>query len=177
MVHAFQLSRISGRPVKPTVKKPELSKGTGMIRPLLLATVLLASPVLAASPIEGNWTNPSHSVTVRIAPCRVKMLCGRVIRASAPAKAKAAAAGTPKLIGAELMSDLRPVAEGAWRGTFFVPDRNVRADGELHLLSARTLEIKGCAMSGLLCKSQRWTRLGGAAKARRHQSLPGPRLR
>lgn len=139
-----------------------------MIRPLFLATVLLASPVVAASPIEGNWTNPSRSVTVHIAPCRAGKLCGRVLRASAPAKAKAAAAGTSPLIGVELMSDLRPDGDGAWRGTFFVPDRNVRADGELHLISARTLEIKGCAMGGLLCKSQQWTRVSGA-KARRRR--------
>ena len=127
-------------------------KGTGIISPALLSAVLVASPALAASPVEGNWTNPSGSVTVRITPCGGGKLCGRVIRASSSAKAKAAAAGTPRLIGAELMSNLEPVDDGAWQGAFFVPDRNVHAEGELHLLSARTLEIEGCAMGGLLCK-------------------------
>jgi len=92
-----------------------------------------------------------------------------VIRASAPAKAKAAAAGTSQLIGVELMSDLKPVGQRSWRGSFFVPDRNVRAEGQLHLISARTLEIEGCAMGGLLCKSQQWTRIGAATKARRRR--------
>jgi uncharacterized protein (DUF2147 family) len=140
-----------------------------MIGPALLTAFLLASPALAAPPIEGNWTNPSRSVTVRIAACGDGKLCGRVIRASSSAKAKAAAAGTPRLIGAELMTNLEPVGDRAWRGTFFVPDRNVRAKGELHLLSTRTLEIEGCAMGGLLCKSQQWSRISTPIRARRRR--------
>ena len=57
------------------------------------------------------------------------------------------------------MSGLEPVGEGAWRGDIFVPDRNVRAEGELHLTGPRTLEIQGCAMGGLICKTQTWTRV------------------
>lgn len=145
-------------------------EGNGpMISPAFLTALLLASPPFANSPIEGNWTNPSRSVTVRIAPCGGGKLCGRVISASSSAKAKAAAAGTPRLIGAELMSNLETVGDRAWHGAFFVPDRNVRAQGELHLLSARTLEIEGCALGGLLCKSQRWSRISPPMKARRRR--------
>ena len=132
-----------------------------MIRLSALFALLLATPAIAASPLEGNWSNPSGSVTVRIAPCG-RQLCGRVVKASRSAIDGAASAGT-RLIGAELMSGLEPIGQGAWRGSFFVPDRNIRADGELHLLSARTIEVEGCAVGGLLCKSQRWTRVGGAA--------------
>ncbi len=138
-----------------------------MFRIFLLAAALFASPAIAASPIEGRWTNPARTVTVRIAPCGQRAHCGRVISASPDAKAKAAAAGTPRLIGTELMSRLVPVGEGAWSGDFFVPDRNVRAPGELRLLGPRTLEIEGCAVAGLLCKSQRWTRVAATRKARR----------
>ena len=125
-----------------------------------LIMALLAAPALAAaaSPIEGNWTNPHRSVTVHIGPCG-PTLCGRVISASAGAREDAAGAGTPQLVGTELMSGLEPVGEGAWRGDIFVPDRNVRAEGELHLTGPRTLEIQGCAMGGLICKTQTWTRV------------------
>ena len=140
-----------------------------MTRIFLLAAMLFASPALAASPIEGEWTNPARSVTVRIVPCGGASLCGRVIRASPDAKAKAAAAGTPRLIGTELMSRLVPVGQGAWSGEFFVPDRNVRAPGELRLLGPRTLEIEGCAVAGLLCKSQQWTRVATTRKTRRRR--------
>jgi len=137
-----------------------------MIRTFLLATALIATPALAASPIEGQWTNPARSVAVRIAPCRGRSLCGRVVSASPDATAKAAEAGTPRLIGTELMSALVPIGPGAWQGEFFVPDRNVRAPGELRLLDSRTLEIEGCAIAGLLCKSQRWTRVVPTRKTR-----------
>lgn len=142
-------------------------KGASMIRLFLLAAALLASPVFAASLIDGYWTNPARNVTVHIASCGHGALCGRVVRASDDAKAKADAAGTPRLIGTELMSNLQPVGEGAWHGNFFVPDRNVRADGDARMLDQRTLEIEGCAMGGLMCKSQQWTRINGAKSGRR----------
>jgi uncharacterized protein (DUF2147 family) len=137
-----------------------------MVRKYLLAAALFASPAFAASPIEGQWTNPARTVTVRIAPCGAS-LCGRVVSASPDAKAKAAAAGTPRLIGTELMSSLVPAGRGVWRGTFFVADRNVRAPGELRLLGPRALEIEGCAMGGLMCKTQQWTRVAPPRRARR----------
>lgn len=132
---------------------------------IFLAAALLASPAVAASPIEGQWTNPARSVTVRIAPCG-RSLCGRVVSATPSAKAKAAAGGTPRLVGTELMSGLTPIGQGAWRGQFFVPDRNLRAEGELHLSGARTIDIEGCAVPGILCKSQQWTKVASARRRR-----------
>lgn len=131
-----------------------------MFKSLLFATVLLATPALAAPTITGDWTNPNRSVTVHIAPCG-GTLCGRVIRASGEAKANAAAGGTPRLVGTILMSKLTPAGAGSWKGTFFVPDKNVRADGTLRQINANAIEIEGCAVAGILCKSQRWSRTGG----------------
>lgn len=136
------------------------------LSPALLVPVLFAAPAVAApSAIEGQWTNPARSVTVRIAKCGPSW-CGRVASATPGARAKAAAAGTPRLVGTELMSGLTPIGEGAWRGDFFVPDRNLRAPGELHLLGARTIEIEGCAVPGILCKSQQWTRVSATPSPR-----------
>jgi uncharacterized protein (DUF2147 family) len=133
---------------------------------LLLSLLASAGVAQAASPLEGNWVNPHHSVTVHIGACG-PTLCGRVIAASAGAREDAARAGTERLIGTELMSGLEPVGEGAWRGEIFVPDQNVRAQGELHLMGPRTLEIQGCAMGGLICKTQTWTKVASPAKRRR----------
>ena len=132
-----------------------------------IAGVAMAGAAQAA-PIEGNWINPSRSVTVRIAPCG-QSLCGRVVAASAKARGDAAAAGTGRLIGTPLMSDLEPIGEGAWRADIFVPDRNVHAQGELHLTGPRTLDVQGCAMGGLICKTQTWTKVAGPAKAVRRR--------
>ena len=138
-----------------------------MFKSLLFSAVLLATPAIAAPTITGDWTNPARSVTVHIAACGGGTLCGRVIRASGEAKAKAAAGGTPRLVGTILMSDLTPAGAGSWKGNFFVPDHNVRADGTLRQINASMIEIEGCAVAGILCKSQRWARTGGGASARR----------
>lgn len=134
------------------------------------AALLAACPALAtasaAAPIEGQWANPQHSVTVRIARCGPAW-CGRVIHANARARQAAAAAGTPHLVGTELMSGLRPTGDGQWSGTMFVPDRNIRAEGSVRMIGPRTLEVQGCAVGGLVCKSQNWTRVGGATPSRR----------
>ena len=54
------------------------------------ALELVASPAIAGPTITGDWTNPTRSVTVRIAACGGGTLCGRVVRASGEAKAKVA---------------------------------------------------------------------------------------
>lgn len=136
---------------------------------LAAAVTMVATPALAASPVEGNWVNPSRSVTVRIGPCGGGTLCGRVVAATAKAREDAAHGGTTNLIGTELMSDLVPNGEGSWHGSIFVPDVNRRAEAEVHLMDARTLQIEGCALGGLLCKSQVWTRAAAPAKGRRRR--------
>lgn len=136
---------------------------------LFAAATLVATPALAASPVEGNWMNPAHSVTVRIGPCGGGALCGRVVAATPKAREDAANGGTPNLIGTELMSDLVPNGEGSWHGSIFVPDVNRRAEADVHLMDARTMQIQGCALGGLLCKSQVWTRASLPARARRRR--------
>ncbi|WP_239016784.1 DUF2147 domain-containing protein [Sphingomonas ginkgonis] len=111
----------------------------------------------AASPLEGRWINPKHSVTVRIGACGPTM-CGRVVDASPRAREKAAAGGTPNLIGTPLLTNLA-AANGGWKGSVFVPDHNIRASANLKLLAPNQLKVQGCVLAGLLCRSQVWTRI------------------
>ena len=126
---------------------------------------MMAGAAAAAGPIEGNWINPSRTVTVHIGPCGAQ-LCGRVVSASAGARADAAAAGTARLVGTVLMSGVEPTGEGAWRADIFVPDRNLHAPGELRLTGPRTLDVQGC-LGGLICKTQTWVKVASPVKRRR----------
>ena len=119
----------------------------------------------AAGPIEGNWINPSRTVTVHIGPCGAQ-LCGRVVSASAKAKGDAAAAGTAQLVGTMLISEMEPTGEGAWRADIFVPDRNFHAPVELRLTGPRTLDVQGC-LGGLICKTQTWVKVASPVKRKR----------
>ena len=138
-----------------------------MKRFLIAAAALFTAPAVAApgaSPLAGQWTNPKHTVTVRIAACGRGAYCGRVTAASAKAKADALKGSGRALIGTELMRDFRPDGAGGWRGTLYVPDVRQTADATMRKVGRNSIEVRGCGLGGLVCKTQMWTRV--AAKRR-----------
>ena len=128
-----------------------------------LALILLAAtvPVTAAAQaaLEGEWRNPKGNVVVKLAPCG-DAWCGTVVDATEKAKATARKGGTPNLIGTRILSDLRAEGDGRFKGKVFDPKRNIRAPATIKLLGPNAIEVRGCAIAGmLLCKEQRWTRI------------------
>lgn len=123
-----------------------------------LALIGLATTASGAAPIEGRWTNPKGSVVVHVAPCG-PAYCGTVVRATEKVRANARKAGTPNLIGRQILTGLRPIGEGRYRGKAFVPKRNLYGTATVRQLSANAMEIEGCALMGLICDEQRWTRV------------------
>ena len=129
---------------------------------LLAAVPAAAAPALPPAPAAspgGVWLNPHRSVAVRTGRCGTGQLCGWIVWASAEAQADARDAGVARLIGTALLQDYRPDGEGRWKGTVFVPDRGRGFLSEIALLSPGELQVKGCILGGLLCKSQVWTRI------------------
>ena len=128
----------------------------------LAATPAIAGAPIAGAPIEGNWTNPSENVVVRIAPCGPAgqgALCGHAISASARAKGKAVKSGFGNILGAPLMKGMMQAGAARWKGTVFVPDRNIHAPGTIQMINANRIKVSGCVW-GLLCKTQVWKRVG-----------------
>jgi uncharacterized protein (DUF2147 family) len=141
-----------------------MAKSLRMKKFLLVATLsaMVAawpSAAFAKAPIEGRWVNPKGSVTVRIGTCG-PAFCGIVVDASDKAKATARKGGTPSLVGTQVMSDFRPKGDGTWRGRAFDPKRNIRAPATIRLIGESTLVVRGCLISGIICKEQRWTKIG-----------------
>lgn len=128
---------------------------------LALLAGLSAFPASASAkaPLEGQWRNPKGSVTVRVAPCG-DAFCGTVVDASGKAKASARKGGTPHLIGTRILTGVRAAADGEYKGRAFDPKRNIHAPATIRLLGPGTIVIRGCLMRGILCKEQRWTRVG-----------------
>lgn len=124
---------------------------------VLLAATLPAS-AFAETALSGQWKNPRGSVVVRLGPCG-NAICGVVIGASEHAKETARKGGTANLIGTRILSGLRPTADGTFKGQAFDPKRNIHAPATVRLLGRDALEVQGCAMLGLVCKEQRWTRV------------------
>ena len=121
-----------------------------------IAIVLTAASPASASSLEGLWKNPSGSVIIGIRSCGT-LLCGTVKWASAKAKADAAK-GTDELVGAELLSKVKPTEANRWAGKLFVPDQKMRVNAKLEMLSYDQLRVTGCAIGKSLCRSQLWIR-------------------
>ena len=133
-----------------------------MLQKLAFAAALtLAVPTVAgaAAPIAGKWTNPKGSVVIQMAPCGPAW-CGRVVSATAKARADAREGGTGDLIGKNLLSGFKPDGKGGWSGRVFLPKRNMHATGTIRAVGGDALSVKGCALAGVICKEQRWRRVG-----------------
>ena len=106
----------------------------------------------AQPPLEGRWANPHHTVIVHVARCG-EAYCGTVSWASA----KNRAAGTTP--GTRVLSDLRPAGDGIYKGSAYEPKRDMSGSATVRQLGPNVMMVKGCAVLGLICKEQRWTRV------------------
>jgi uncharacterized protein (DUF2147 family) len=127
--------------------KPILAKAALV---LFAATVPVMASAQAA--IEGKWANPKHSVVVNVSRCG-DAFCGTVSWASAKNRERGTTPGT------RVLSDLRPAGDGVYKGSAFEPKRNIRGSATVRQLGPNVMVVKGCAVWGLMCKEQRWTRV------------------
>ena len=126
---------------------------------ILAASLLLAAPATAsAQALEGQWTNYKKNVVVQVERCGAAY-CGRVVQASAKAQEKARKGGTPRLIGTQILTGLKPVGDGRFRGRAFVPKRNIHATATVRQLNDNVMQVQGCVLGGLLCDNEKWTRV------------------
>jgi uncharacterized protein (DUF2147 family) len=114
------------------------------------------------APIEGNWKNPIGSAIITVAPCG-EMLCGKVAWASARGQ-REASTSTPNVVGTTVLTGFKQTGN-RWTGRLFIPDDNVHVSAKLQLLGERQLKLTGCAVAGLFCRSQIWTRYDGPLPA------------
>jgi uncharacterized protein (DUF2147 family) len=128
-----------------------------MLFPLALALLAAGAAPARADPVLGTWSNPKGTVTVRIERCGAA-ICGKVVRASRSAQEDARAAGTPRLVGTQILRDFRPAGAGRWQGEAFVPDKALTVAATMVQVGRDALEIEGCALGGYLCRKQAWRR-------------------
>ena len=126
--------------------------------PISIFAWVIASVQQAEASIEGQWRNPAQSVIIEIGPCGLTS-CGRVQWASDKAVSDARKGETDPLIGAELLSNIQLKATGRWRARLFIPDLRKSSKVELRLVNPDRLKVTGCAVGGLVCRSQVWRRV------------------
>lgn len=118
----------------------------------LLALAAAQSPV---APIQGLWKNPIGSAIIAIEPCG-QSLCGRVVWASQRGQ-REVASHTKQVVGMTVLSGLRPDG-GHWSGTLYILDDNIQVAARLQPIAQSEMKLTGCALIGLICRTQVWTR-------------------
>jgi len=119
-----------------------------------LVLLAIAAPVTASAQatIEGRWANPHHSVIVNVARCG-SAYCGTVSWATERNRLRGTTPGT------RVLSDLRPAGDGTYRGSAFEPKRQMHGSATVRQVGPDVMMVKGCAVLGLICSEQRWTRV------------------
>jgi uncharacterized protein (DUF2147 family) len=120
-----------------------------------LAVVLIAvsAPAMASSQaLEGRWANAKRSVIVNVSRCG-DAYCGTISWASAHNRERGTTPGT------RVLSDLKPAGEGVYKGRAFEPKRDISGSATVRQVGPDVMIVKGCAVMGLFCKEQRWTRI------------------
>ena len=107
---------------------------------------------VSAHPLEGHWANPHHSVIVNVTRCG-DAYCGIVSWATARNREHGTTPGT------RVLSDLRPAGDGIYKGSAVEPKRSISGSATVRQLGPNVMMVKGCAVLGLVCREQRWTRV------------------
>ena len=116
------------------------------------AAAALLPTAASAQALEGKWTNPKRSVIVHVVRCG-DAYCGTVSWASAKNREK----GTEP--GIRVLSELRPRGDGTYKGRAYEPKHNISGSATVRQMGPNVMVVRGCAVVGLLCKEQRWTRV------------------
>ena len=135
-----------------------------MKKPILaLAALLIASPLLAAQPVEGRWVTEERDAVITIGDCG-KSLCGRITKfLVAPPQGvdqrdvnnRNASLRNRKLLGMPVLTGFTEDGE-EWRGQIYDPKSGKTYRSIIRRLNASTLQVKGCL--GPFCQTQTWKR-------------------
>lgn len=119
---------------------------------VVLIGVAMPVSASASATIEGHWANPHRTVIVNVTRCG-NAYCGTVSWSNARNREK----GT--VPGIRVLSDLHPDGGGAYRGNAYEPKHQMHGSAVVHQLGPDVMIVKGCALLGLVCSEQRWTRV------------------
>lgn len=128
---------------------------------------LASSGVALAAEPTGIWATEGGKSRIRIADCG-GALCGTIIGLKEPndpdtGKPKTdknnsdAAKRSRPLIGVQIVLGMKPAGAGKWTGQVYNAEDGKTYSGNLTFTGGTSLQLQGCALGGLVCKSQTWT--------------------
>jgi uncharacterized protein (DUF2147 family) len=132
------------------------------------ALVALAGPALAADP-AGMWLTQGGNSRIRLADCG-GALCGTIVWLKEPNDPDTGKPKTDKnnsdaskrsrpLIGVQIVLGMKPAGTDKWSGQVYNAEDGKTYSGNLTFSGGNSLQLQGCALGGLVCKGQTWTKV------------------
>ncbi len=117
----------------------------------LLAAAFAAGTATVASAADptGTWTRPSTGAKISFYDCGGK-LCAKVVGVKDQTK--------KDMVGKVIMTGATKSGENAWKGDLINLEDGNTYSGTVTLVSAGALNLKGCALAGLVCKDENLTK-------------------
>jgi uncharacterized protein (DUF2147 family) len=151
----------------PRAARPHDRRPATAAAGILFALAVSLAPAAAAD-AKGTWLTADGDTKVRIGDCG-GALCGNIVWLKEPGdpqtgqpktdknNADAAKRGRP-LMGVAIVLTMKPSAPDKWQGQVYNASDGKTYTGSITLIDATTLKLEGCALGGLICKAQNWTR-------------------
>ena len=116
----------------------------------------------------GTWLTQDGSSRVQFRSCAQNQ-CGYIVWLREPVDPETGKARQDKfnsndslksrpLVGLLMITDIAATTAGAWEATLYNPRDGNSYKGKLADLGGGRLQLKGCALLGLICKTEVWTR-------------------
>ena len=127
-----------------------------------LALASVSASAIAAEPF-GTWKVGKGKVTIQIVDCGGD-LCANIVGLAEPLRE-----GKPKidrhnknpalrnrpLMGLQIASGLKKVAEGKWEGKVYNADDGNTYAAKVSVIDDSVMKLKGCVLGGLICDSSK----------------------
>ena len=123
---------------------------------------------VAADP-SGTWLTQTGTSRIKVADCG-GALCGTIVWLKEPndpdtGKPKTdknnsdAAKRSRPLLGVQIVLGMKPNGADKWAGQVYNAEDGKTYSGNLTYPGGSSLQLQGCALGGLVCKGQTWTRV------------------
>ena len=135
----------------------------------ILSVVVFATGPALAVDLVGNWLTENGRSRVRIADCG-GALCGTIVWLKEPNDPETGKPKTDKnnadagkrarpLIGVPIVLGMKPSGADKWTGQVYNAEDGKTYSGNIAAQGPNALKLEGCALGGLICKGQTWTRV------------------
>lgn len=133
----------------------------GLVALGMIATAQAAGAVGSTVDLGGVWLTQSGDTRVRLSPCG-PAYCGVIVwtrNGGNDEKNPDAAKRGRSLTGVQMISGMKKGGDGNYAGELYNYLDGKTYTGKMTPISETELQLKGCVMGGLICKSQTWKRV------------------